>query len=429
MRVCNEVQHVGAIDFAQRGSEAIVTPAFGKKLAETDCVNCGQCAAVCPTAAIRIQTCHNSVWRELYNPKKRVVAQVAPAVRVAIGEAFGMKPGEDSIGRVFTAMRMMGFDAVFDTCLGADLTIMEEAKELAEKLKRDAAAEAADSSNGENVSFPLFTSCCPAWIRYAENLHPEVLPYISTCKSPMEMFGAVIKEYYKKQDQEEDRQTVSVAVMPCVAKKMEAGREEFIRDGIPDVDYVITTKELIRMIRESGIAFDEIDPEAPDMPFSISSGAGVIFGVTGGVTEAALRRLVKEKNTQTLRDIKFSGIRGREGVKAAEMELDGRKVRIGVVSGLGNAHNLIEKIKSGEEHFDFVEVMACPYGCISGAGQPFCHKVDKKERLKGMYKSDNAAPIKRSEENPVVYNLYHGGVLEGRAHELLHVHYKGAETH
>ena len=444
VRVCNEVQHVGAIDFAQRGSEAIVTPAFGKKLAETDCVNCGQCAAVCPTAAIRIQTCHSKVWRELYDPKKRVVAQVAPAVRVAIGEAFGMKPGEDSIGRVFTAMRMMGFDDVFDTCLGADLTIMEEAKELAEKLERDAAAETADTSGAEGhsgaahpagtgtaaggkISFPLFTSCCPAWIRYAENLHPEVLPYISTCKSPMEMFGAVIKEYYKEQDEKEGRETVSVAVMPCVAKKMEAGREEFIRNGVPDVDYVITTKELIRMIRESGIRFDEIDPEAPDMPFSISSGAGVIFGVTGGVTEAALRRLVKEKNTQALRDIKFSGIRGMEGVKAAEMELDGRKVRIGVVSGLGNADNLIEKIKSGEEHFDFVEVMACPYGCISGAGQPFCHKVDKKERIKGMYRSDNAASIKRSEENPVVYNLYHGGVLDGRAHELLHVHYKRAE--
>ena len=444
VRVCNEVQHVGAIDFAQRGSEAIVTPAFGKKLAETDCVNCGQCAAVCPTAAIRIQTCHNSVWREIYDPKKRVVAQIAPAVRVAIGEAFGMNPGEDSIGKVFTAMRMMGFDAVFDTCLGADLTIMEEAKELAEKLERSAAAKAADSSDGENpcggaapeeaetasgkkVSFPLFTSCCPAWIRYAENLHPEVLPYISTCKSPMEMFGAVIKEYYKKQDEEEGRETVSIAVMPCVAKKMEAGREEFIRGGVPDVDYVITTKELIRMIRESGIQFDEIDPEAPDMPFSISSGAGVIFGVTGGVTEAALRRLVKEKNTQTLRDIKFSGIRGMEGVKAAEMELDGRTVRIGVVSGLGNADNLIEKIKSGEEHFDFVEVMACPYGCIAGAGQPFCHKTDKKERMKGMYKSDNASSIKRSEENPVVYNLYHSGVLEGREHELLHVHYKRAE--
>ena len=243
----------------------------------------------------------------------------------------------------------------------------------------------------------------------------------------MEMFGAVIKEYYKKQDEEEGRETVSIAVMPCVAKKMEAGREEFIRGGVPDVDYVITTKELIRMIRESGIQFDEIDPEAPDMPFSISSGAGVIFGVTGGVTEAALRRLVKEKNTQTLRDIKFSGIRGMEGVKAAEMELDGRKVRIGVVSGLGNADNLIEKIKSGEEHFDFVEVMACPYGCIAGAGQPFCHKTDKKERMKGMYKSDNASSIKRSEENPVVYNLYHGGVLEGREHELLHVHYKRAE--
>ena len=253
---------------------------------------------------------------------------------------------------------------------------------------------------------------------------------ISTCKSPMEMFGAVLKEYYKEKDAEEEKSTISVAIMPCVAKKMEAVREEFKRDGIPDVDYVITTKELIRMIRESGIQFDEIDPEAPDMPFSISSGAGVIFGVTGGVTEAALRRLVQEKSTQALRDIKFSGIRGMEGVKEALLELNGRTLRIGVVSGLGNADDLIEKIKSGEEHFDFVEVMACPYGCIAGAGQPFCHKVDKKERIDGMYRSDKAAPIKRSEENPVIYTLYNnGGLLEGREHELLHVHYAGAHAH
>ena len=418
VRVCNEVQHGLAIDFAERGSSMVVTPAFGKKLAETDCVNCGQCAAVCPTAAIKVKTDMDKVWRSLYDPSKRVVVQVAPAVRVALGEAFGLQPGEDSIGRIFTAIRMLGFDAVYDTCVGADLTIMEEAKELAEKLE-----------NGDD-RFPLFTSCCPAWIRFAETRHPDILPYISTCKSPMEMFGAVLKEYYKEKDAEEEKSTISVAIMPCVAKKMEAVREEFKRDGIPDVDYVITTKELIRMIRESGIQFDEIDPEAPDMPFSISSGAGVIFGVTGGVTEAALRRLVQEKSTQALRDIKFSGIRGMEGVKEALLELNGRTLRIGVVSGLGNADDLIEKIKSGEEHFDFVEVMACPYGCIAGAGQPFCHKVDKKERIDGMYRSDKAAPIKRSEENPVIYTLYNnGGLLEGREHELLHVHYAGAHAH
>ena len=322
---------------------------------------------------------------------------------------------------------MLGFDAVYDTCVGADLTIMEEARELAEKL---------ESGDGR---FPLFTSCCPAWIRFAETKHPDIMPYISTCKSPMEMFGAVLKEYYKEKDAEEEQETISteivsqetisVAIMPCVAKKMEAVREEFKRNGVPDVDYVLTTKELIRMIRESGIQFDEIDPEAPDMPFSISSGAGVIFGVTGGVTEAALRRLVQEKSTQTLRDIKFSGIRGMEGVKEAIVEMDGRTLRIGVVSGLGNADDLLEKIKSGEEHFDFVEVMACPYGCIAGAGQPFCHKVDKKERMAGMYRSDKAAPIKRSEENPVIFNLYNGGLLEGREHELLHVHYAGAHVH
>lgn len=412
VRVCNEVQHVGAIDFAERGSSAIVTPAFGKKLAETDCVNCGQCAAVCPTAAIKVKTDTDEVWKHLYDSSKRVVVQVAPAVRVALGEAFGLEPGENSIGKIFTAIRMLGFDAVYDTCVGADLTIMEEAKELAEKLEK----------GGDDL--PLFTSCCPAWIRYAENFHPDIMPNISTCKSPMEMFGAVLKEYYKDKDAEENKETISVAIMPCVAKKMEASREEFIRNGSPDVHYVLTTKELINMIKQCGIQFDEIDPEAPDMPFSISSGAGIIFGVTGGVTEAALRRLVKDKNTQTLRDIKFSGVRGMQGVKATEIDLDGRTVRVGIVSGLGNADELIHKIKSGEEHFDFVEVMACPYGCIAGAGQPFCHKVDKKERMDGVYRADKIAPIKRSEENPVIYNLYHGGMLETRAHELLHVHYK-----
>lgn len=421
VRVCNEVQHVGAIDFAQRGSEAMVTPAFGKKLAETDCVNCGQCAAVCPTAAITVKTSYEQVWKVLCNPGKRVVAQVAPAVRVALGEAFGLPAGKNSIGRIFTAMHMMGFDTVYDTCLGADLTIMEEAGELLHKLEQEEQGPASDAGA---IRYPLFTSCCPAWIRYVETKYPEIMPYVSSCKSPMEMFGAVIKEYFKEKDEKENLETISVAVMPCTAKKMEAMRSEFERDGIPDVDYVLTTEELIRMIKESGIQFNDVEPEAPDMPFSIGSGAGVIFGVTGGVTEAALRRVVKEKTSQSLKDLSFSGVRGMDGIKVAELELDGRALRIGVVSGLGNADELIHKIKSGEEHFDFVEIMACPYGCVAGAGQPFGHKVEKLNRIDGMYKADGSAPVKRSEENPVVYNLYHGGLLEGRTHELLHVHYK-----
>lgn len=420
VRMCNEVQHVGAIDFANRGANMVVTPAFNRKIAETDCVNCGQCAAVCPTAAITIKKDLKQVWQALYAPNKRVVAQVAPAVRVAIGEEFGLKPGKNSIGKIYTALRMCGFDTVFDTSVAADLTIVEEAAELVRKLE-----------NGENTypngnKYPLFTSCCPGWVRFVETKHRDMLPYVSTCKSPMEMFGAVIKEYYKPANKESGLETVSVAVMPCVAKKYEAARDEFKRNDVPDVDYVITTKELILMIKELGIQFDEIEPSAPDMPFSIYSGAGVIFGVTGGVTEAALRHVAAQDN-ETMRQLEYTGIRGLEGVKVAEVEIGEKTLRIGVVNGLGNADNLIEKIRSGEEHFDFVEVMACPYGCIGGAGQPFGYQSVKQERSTGMYKADKSAIIKRSGENPVVSQLYENGVLKGRSHELLHVNYLKAE--
>lgn len=416
VRMCNEVQHVGAIDFAHRGADMVVSPAFNRKIAETDCVNCGQCAAVCPTAAITIKNDLKGVWNALYAPDKRVVVQIAPAVRVAVGEEFGLTPGKNSVGKIFSALRMLGFDTVFDTSFGADLTVKEEAEELVYKLE-----------NGEKKyplgnSMPLFTSCCPAWIRFVETKHPEILPYISTCKSPMEMFGAVLKEYYKPADQEARIETVSVAVMPCVAKKYEANREEFRRDNVPDVDYVITTKELIAMIKELGIQFNEIEPGAPDMPFSISSGAGVIFGVTGGVMEAALRH-VAEKNNEALREIEYSGIRGLEGTKIAEVEIAGKILRVGVVNGLGNAEDLIEKLQRGEEKLDFVEVMACPYGCIGGAGQPFGYQAVKQERANGMYKADKSAIVKRAEENPTLLNLYENGMLHDRAHELLHVHY------
>lgn len=412
VRVCNEVQGVGVIDFAHRGANMLVTPAFGKKLAETDCVNCGQCAAVCPTAAITVKSSLKEVWKALYDSKKRVVCQVAPAVRVAIGEEFGIAPGENTIGKIFNAIRMLGFDAVFDTSVGADLTIMEESAELLEKV-----------TNGKD-DMPLFTSCCPAWIKYAETKHPELLPYISTSKSPMEMFGAVLKEYYKKDDEKEGMETFTVAVMPCAAKKYEAQRDEFKRNGVPDVDQVITTVELARMIKEIGIQFPDIEPEAADMPFSISSGSGRIFGVTGGVTEAALRRVVEDKSTNALKNIEYLGVRGLEGVKVAEVPYGDKTFRIGVVNGLGNAEKMIQKIVSREEHFDFVEVMACPNGCINGAGQPFVYVDGKVKRSEGLYKADRSAMIKRSEENPVVEALYNGGILENKSHELLHVHYE-----
>lgn len=411
VRVCNEVQNVGAIDFANRGANMIVSPAFHKKLAETDCVNCGQCSAVCPTAAITIAKSTKEVWKAIYDPTKRVVAQVAPAVRVAIGESFGIAPGKNTIGMVFRAMRMLGFDKIYDTSVGADLTIMEEVSELTCKLE-----------NGSR-KYPLFTSCCPAWIRYAETKHPELLPYISSCKSPMEIFGSVLKEYFKEQDAKDGQETISVAIMPCVAKKSEAARKEFQKNGIPDIDYVLTTNELVHMIKEIGIQYSEIEPDSPDMPFAIYSGSGIIFGATGGVMEAALRKISYNKGFYNLKALEYSGIRGMEGIKTAEVTLGDETLRVAAVSGLGNTEKLIQKIESGEEHFDFVEVMACPGGCISGAGQPFSRRTTKQQRIAGLYKSDLMSVIKRSDENPIVQKLYEWDFLKGKEHELLHIDY------
>lgn len=410
VRVCNEVQNVGAIDFAYRGPKMEVSPAFERNLSETDCVSCGQCAAVCPTGAIIVRSDAASVWEAIYNKKQRVVVQIAPAVRVALGEEFGIKHGENVMNKIVAAMRRIGFDEIYDTSLTADTTIIEETKEFLEKLE-----------SGDN-SYPLFTSCCPAWVRYVETKHPELMKYVSSCKSPMQMFGSIVKEYFKERDEKEGKETISVAVMPCTAKKSEAAREEFVRNGIRDIDYVITTTELCRMITELGIKFDEIEAEAPDMPFSVHSGAGVIFGTTGGVTEAVIRGVVEDKSMKALKNIEFIGVRGMDGIKALELPMGDKTLRIGVVSGLNNAEQLIERIESGEEHFDFVEVMACPGGCIGGAGQPFSFSKVKEERMKGLYKDDKVTEIKRSQENPMITSLYNG-LLKDRSHELLHVHY------
>ncbi len=410
VRVCSEIQHVGAIDFAHRGADMEISTAFGKDIADTNCVNCGQCAAVCPTGAITIKNDTHDVWEAIHNPNKRVVIQIAPAVRVAIGEAYGYDPGENTIGKLIASLRMLGVDAIFDTSVGADLTIMEESEELLESLEET------------ERKYPLFTSCCPGWIRYVETQYPHLMPYVSTSKSPMQMFGAVIKEYYRKQDRKEGKETVSVAIMPCTAKKFEASRDEFKKDGIPYVDYVLTSEEVIGMLKEIGIRFDRLAPEAFDMPFSIYSGAGVIFGATGGVTEAAVRRVVADKSPKALKEIEFIGVRGMEGLKVCELDLGERTIRIGIVSGLGNADDLIQKIESGEEHFDFVEVMACLGGCVAGAGQPFARSTEKRMRAEGLYKDDKALQIKRSEENPLVDTLYKD-LLKNREHELLHVNY------
>ena len=404
VRMCNEIQNVGAIDFANRGSKMIIATAFDEPIANSPCVGCGQCAAVCPTGAIVIRKDTGRVWRELNDKSTKVVAQVAPAVRVAVAKEFGLPENENSMGRITSALRRLGFDEVYDTATGADLTVLEEANEFISRIE-------------EGGTLPLFTSCCPAWIQYCEKNHPELMQNVSTCKSPMQMFSSVIKAHYASSS----RRVVSVAVMPCTAKKFECARDEFKHDGIPDTDYVITTQELIQMIHKAGLVFDELEPEAVDSAFSTCTGAGVIFGVTGGVTEAVLRRISTDKSAQALRSIAFNEVRGMKGVKETTVPFGDKEVRIAIVSGLKNAENIIKAIENGE-HYDFVEVMACPSGCVAGGGQPFGTLATKMNRGKALYSADKMLSIKRSEENPLMLNLYNG-VLKGRVHELLHVHY------
>ena len=408
VRMCNEIQNVGAIDFVNRGSKMVIGPAFNEPIANSPCVGCGQCAAVCPTGAIVIRKDTGRVWPELNDKNTKVVAQVAPAVRVAMAKEFGLPENENSMGRITAALRRLGFDEVYDTATGADLTVLEESNEFLQRIEA-----------GENL--PLITSCCPAWIQYCEKNHPELMKNISTCKSPMQMFSSVIKAEYANSS----RRVVCVAIMPCTAKKFECAREEFMHDGVPETDYVITTQELIQMIHKAGIVFDELEPEAVDPEFSTSTGAGVIFGVTGGVTEAVLRRLSTDKSKKALLSIAFNDVRGMKGVKETTIPYGDKKVRIAIVSGLKNAESVIQALKNGE-HFDFIEVMACPGGCVAGGGQPFGTNATKEVRGKALYSADKMLSIKRSEENPLMLSLY-DGVLKGRVHELLHVHYNHKE--
>ncbi|WP_346936168.1 [FeFe] hydrogenase, group A [Clostridium sp.] len=409
VRMCNEVQNVGAIDFLKRGAEMTVGAVFDKPIGESNCVGCGQCAAVCPTGAIVVKNDTQKLWKELSDKNTKVVVQIAPAVRVGISEELGHKDGENVMGKIVGALKRMGFDEVFDTSTGADLTVLEETGEFLSRLEN-------------NEKLPLFTSCCPAWVNYVERNYPELMSNVSSCKSPMQMFGSVLKEHYKHSS----KRIVSVAIMPCTAKKFEANRDEFEVEGIKDVDYVITTQELISMIKESGIVFSEIEPEAVDMPFGVSSGAGVIFGVTGGVTEAVLRRVLDDKSVSTLRSIAFNGVRGMSGVKETSVTVNDKELKIAIVSGLKNADDLLRKIKSEEVHYDFIEVMACPGGCVGGAGQPFTMSVGKQKRGAGLYAADKMSSLKRSEENPVMISLY-SGLLNGKVHKLLHVNYDRRE--
>lgn len=407
VRTCDEIQGLGILDFAFRGSKMQVTPAFDKKLSETDCVGCGQCRVVCPTRAIGIKQDVVPVWKILADKEIRVVAQIAPAVRVAVGDKFGIKKGENALGRLVAALRKIGFDEVYDTNFGADLTVIEESKELLERLE-----------SGENL--PLFTSCCPAWVKFCERRYPEFRKNISSCRSPQEMFGALIKEDAKMKADKEPRKTMVVSIMPCTAKKAEITRPEHFTDGVQNVDCVLTTTEIGRMIQAAGIDLAQVKPEAMDMPFGLASGAGAIFGVTGGVTEAVLRRLVNSNRAEDLEAISFTGVRGMDGIKEATVKLGDREVHIAVVNGLRSASEVLDKMKSGEVHYDFVEVMACKRGCIAGGGQPVpIGPRTKKARMEGLYKIDSMAQIKLSNENPIVTTVYEG-ILKGKEHKLLH---------
>lgn len=416
VRVCAEIQGIGAIDFAFRGSEAKVVPAFDDSLGKVECVNCGQCAAVCPTGALIPKQDHDKVWDALYDKSKKVIVQVAPAVRVALGECFGVKAGENVAGKLVAALKMMGFEHVYDTSFTADMTIFEEANELIGRLQK-----------GENL--PLFTSCCPAWVKYAEIYFPEMLPNVSSCKSPQAMFGSYAKEVLPKQLGCKREDIVVVSIMPCTAKKFEAQLPKYQVDGVPDVDIVITTSEVQRMINSLGIQFNEIEPEAFDMPMGFASGGGVIFGASGGVTEAALRYVVEKLENKTLDKVDFKQVRGMKELKEASLEVAGQEVKIAVVHGLAETKKLLQRIKSGEAEYHFVEVMACPGGCISGGGQPnSVNKTIREKRLQGLYNTDKAHQVQKPQDNYLVQRSYEeelgGAPGSDVAHKLLHTAYQ-----
>ena len=409
VRVCSEIQGVGVLGFAHRGTDAEVIPAFNKKLSQTQCVSCGQCRVYCPTGALTIRTHLDEVYEALGDPNVRVVAQIAPAVRVAVGDAFGLPNGTNAMGKVVAALHSMGFDEVFDTSYTADLTVMEESAEFLDRVK-----------NGGKL--PLLTSCCPAWVKFVDNEFPEMKENVSTCRSPQGMFSAVIKEYYRDPAHAKGKKTFVVSIMPCTAKKMEAKRPNSFTKGEQDTDIVLTTTELTRMIKNFGIAFDKIEPEACDMPFGLSSGGGVIFGVTGGVTEAVLRRLAEDHDPATMNAIAECGIRGEEGIKEATIPYHGMDVKICVVSGLANARKVMEQVKSGEKEYHLIEVMACRRGCIKGGGQAIpAGPRHKAARAAGLYKADKDRIIRKSDENPLM-DVFYNGYFKGKAHELLHNH-------
>ncbi len=419
VRACQEFQGHAVLGFANRGSKTVVQPLNGKKLSEVDCVFCGQCQAVCPTGALTIKTNTDEVWDVINDKNKKVVVQVAPAVRVAIGEMFNLPVGQNSIGKIYAALRKIGFDLIFDTNFSADLTILEEATEFVGRL-----------TNGGVL--PLFTSCCPAWVRYLETQHPDMLAHLSTCKSPQGMLSPVMKELLPKYHEGYTKEnTVVVSIMPCTAKKYEARREQLMRDGKPETDYVLTTKEFGRMIKEAGIDFNELEEEKADSPFGEYSGAATIFGASGGVAEAAARTAYYYVTGENIADNDIKEMRGVDAnsrSKTVELDIKGTKVGVRVVSTLVEAEKAIQEIKKGTANFQLLEVMACPGGCVNGGGQPTsCSNAKIKEkRAEGLYTEDKNLPVRRSHENPDIIKLYENDLEKPgshKAHELLHTTY------
>jgi NADH-quinone oxidoreductase subunit G/NADP-reducing hydrogenase subunit HndD len=417
--MCNEVQTCGILSAVNRGFSSFVGPAFNLPLSETSCTFCGQCVAVCPTGALTEANYTSDVWDAIHDPKKHVIVQTAPAVRVAIGEMFGMEVGTLATGKMVTALKKMGFDKVFDTDFAADLTIMEEASELVHRIQHKG-------------TLPMLTSCCPAWVNFIEHQFPEMLDIPSTCKSPQIMFGAIAKTYYAEKSGIHPKDIVVVSVMPCVAKKYEASRDELSNEGYANVDIVVTTREIALMMKEAGIDFPRLEDDEFDSMLGESTGAGVIFGTTGGVIEAATRTAYEWLTGETLEEVEFTQLRGLKGIREATVSIGDMDLKIGIAHGLGNARKLLEDIRDGKSYFHAIEIMACPGGCIGGGGQPYHHGDFSiiKKRQEAIYEEDRRMKIRKSHENPEIIELYEeflGKPYGKMSHDLLHTEYTKKE--